>query len=196
MLPEQFVYLGVICSLVACTFYLAGTIKGTVKPNRVTFFLWALAPLIAFFAQLDEGVGPQALLSFALGFGSLLILGASYLHKNKHAAWKLTRLDYICGAISLIGLCLWQITQIGTIAIMFSIVADIFAAIPTIIKSYKAPNTESPAAYLLTGTGGLITFLTITHWNFANYAFPLYTIVINYFIYGILYFRFKKRLSQ
>lgn len=194
MLPEIFVLLGAAFILIAAGIYLVGTIKGKVKPNRISYAIWGLAPLIAFAAQVSEGVGLQSILTFAIGIGPVLIVAASFLHRSD--AWRLTMLDYVCGALSLVGLILWYITQDGLLAILFSLIADIFASIPTIVKSYKAPSTESPIAYFLTGIGAFIIVLTITTWNFATYAFPLYVVLLNVIIYSILKFKSSKRFAR
>ncbi len=191
MLPESFAILGIALIWIATIIYLVGTIKGTVKPNRVSFFIWAIAPLIAFAAQISEGVGIQAFLSFSIGAGPLLVLAASFLHKGN--AWKLTFFDYSCGIIAIVGLILWQITQDGVLAILLSLIADVFASIPTVVKAYKAPQTESPAAYFITGIGAIITFLTISNWNFATYAFPLYIVLLNVLVFSILRLRSRAK---
>src|SRR3990167_6200007 len=109
MLHPNFVILGFIIGLVGSLSYLIDTIKGKIKPNRVTFFLWALAPLIAFAAEVKQGVGIQSLLTFSAGFIPLLIFIASFL--SKKAAWKLHKFDFLFGGLSLLGLVLWYITK-------------------------------------------------------------------------------------
>ncbi len=73
MINENFVILGVVIGFIGSLSYLLSTIKGKTKPNRVTWFLWAIAPLIAFAAEIKEGVGIQSLMTFSVGFGPLLI---------------------------------------------------------------------------------------------------------------------------
>ncbi len=194
MLPELFAYIGVSIISLSYVVYLVDTIKGKAKPNRVTFSLWAAAPLIAFSAQIDQGVGIHAFMAFSASLGPLVILLASFLHKNK--AWELGLLDYFCGLLAIIGLIFWQITQIGNIAIVFSIVADVFAALPTLVKAYRAPQTESKKSYFLATIGGILTFLTINTWDFATYGFPLYLILINTIIFGLLTIRGSLRFNK
>lgn len=98
MLNENFVILGVTIGAITSIKYIIDTVKGKVQPNRVTFLLWALAPMIALAAQIQQGVGIQALLTFALGFSPLLIFLASFV--NKKAEWKLGPFDFICGSLS------------------------------------------------------------------------------------------------
>jgi len=80
------------------------------------------------------------------------------------------------------------------LAIIFSIVADAFAALPTLYKSYRYPQTENTSAYLTASISGIITVLTIREWNFATSAFPLYIILINFLIVSAIKFQFKKTL--
>ncbi|MEK9178462.1 MAG: hypothetical protein AAB801_01630, partial [Patescibacteria group bacterium] len=65
MLNENFVYVGLFIASLGNIVYLIQTLRGKVQPNRVTWFLWALAPLIAFAAQIKQGVGVQSLLTFS-----------------------------------------------------------------------------------------------------------------------------------
>ncbi len=177
MISENFVILGALISFIGSMSYVRDVLKGKAKPNRATWFLWALAPMIAFSAELDSGVGLRSLMTFMVGFNPALIFIASFI--NKQAYWKLTRLDYICAVLSLIGLGLWLASGEGNVAIIFAIVADGLAAVPTLVKSFKYPETENYHAFL----GGLISsvlaLLTIDIWSLAHWGFPLYILVIN-----------------
>src|ERR1700693_1097434 len=101
MINQNFVYLGVAITALGGLSYLINTLRGTVQPNRVTWFLWSLAPLIAFAAEVRQSVGLQAWFTFILGFEPLLVVIASFI--NKKAYWKMTRTDKMFGALSLIG---------------------------------------------------------------------------------------------
>src|SRR5258706_8682050 len=159
MIDERFIFLGLSLSIIGSSNYLFNTLKGKTKPNKVTWLLWTTVPFIALFAQIQQGVGLSALLTFIVGFNPLLIFIASFV--NKKAKWNITKLDIICGILSVGGIVLWLTTQTGNIAIFFSILADGLASIPTITKSYRAPETESPLIFLLGGMNGFITLLTL-----------------------------------
>jgi hypothetical protein len=191
MINQNFIYLGFILNLIGGGSYFIDTIRGKIQPNRVTWFLWALAPLIAFIAQVKQGVGLPALLTFGVGFTPLLIFIASFF--NKKSVWVLQKRDYICGAFSLLGLVLWYVTKIGNIAIICSILSDALAAVPTIIKSYTHPESENYIEFFLSGIFSVITVLAIQTWNFATYGFPLYLVFINAICFVLIKFRLGKR---
>jgi hypothetical protein len=187
MLDERFVWVGFILTFCGGLSYLIDTIKGKTKPNRVSWFFWALAPLIAFAAEIHKGVGVQAWMTFSVGFNPLLIFLASFI--NKKSYWELHKTDYFYGILALIGIIIWQITGEGNIAILFSILADGFAAIPTIIKSYHQPETESSKIYLFSMINAGITLLTISIWDFAHWGFPVYIFGICALMYVLIKFK-------
>ncbi len=194
MLPSYFVIIGTVIGSTGALWYLVDTLKGNIKPNRVSFLLWSTAPLIAFTAEIQKGVGIQSLMTFSVGFLPLLIFLASFV--NKKAEWKLTRFDLLCGAFSLLALILWLITKEGNVAILLSIAADGLAAVPTIVKSYNHPETEIGWLWLAAATNGLLTVLTVVDWTLAHYGFPLYILLVDLIIYVLVQFRIGKKFSR
>ena len=175
MLPSWVMYIGILIN-VAFTFdYLILTLKGKVKPNRVTWLTWSIAPFIGFISQLSQKVGAEALLTLSFSLIPFSIFVASFF--NPHAYWKLSKFDVICGVLALIGLILWQLTSIPNIALIFSIIADFLGGLPTFRKIIIAPQTENPAPYLAASASGLLTLLTLKQWTFRNYAFSLYIFI-------------------
>lgn len=176
MLNENFVFVAVAINLVGSSSYLVATLRGQARPNRVTWFLWALAPLIAFGAERGEGVGHASLMTFMVGAGPLLVFLASLV--SRHGSWQISRLDVACGVLSLVAVALWLATRDGTVAIALTIAADGLAALPTVVKAWRHPRTESPWVFWLGATSAAITLLTVDHWDFAHYGFPVYILAI------------------
>jgi uncharacterized membrane protein len=185
------VIVGAAINLLGGLYYVKDTLSGKAKPNRVSWLMWSIAPLIATAASLVAGVTWAVLPTFMAGFIPLLVLITSFASKD--AYWKLERFDYFCGLFSLLALILWAVTKNPSIAIIFAIVADALAAMPTVVKGWKHPETESKSAYI----GGLISALTafvvITTWTFPEYAFPTYLVFIDIILLVPLY---RKRASK
>ncbi|KKR26071.1 MAG: hypothetical protein UT55_C0018G0001, partial [Candidatus Peregrinibacteria bacterium GW2011_GWE2_39_6] len=93
--------------------------------------------------------------------------------------WKLEIFDYICGAFSMLALVLWGITKDPLIAIIFALTSDGFAAIPTIIKSWKHPETESLGAYTAGLLNSLTSFFALKTFSISELAFPIYLVLLN-----------------
>ena len=193
MLNSNFVIVGTLIGAVGALAYLIDTVKGKVKPNRVSFLLWSIAPFIAFAAQIKQGVGIESLMTFSTGFLPILTFGASFV--NKKAEWKITKFDLVCGALSILGLILWLITKVGNIAITFSILADGLAAVPTIVKAYKYPDTELAWPWIATVFGVVLTLLTLSEWTFANSGFIVYILLVNTLIFSLIQFRIAEKMG-
>ena len=180
LISQRFAILGAALPLAGFVSYIWAMTRGRAEPNRVSWALWASAPLIAFAAEITQGTNMQiALVTFTLGLGPLLVLLVSFA--NRGCYWKLARLDVVCGGLSGAAIAAWVLTGRGDAAIALSIAADAFAALPTVLKSYVRPESESPWTYLASGAGAVITLLTVRHWasaTFASYAFPSYVAAI------------------
>ena len=177
MIPEYFAVVGAIVGSLGGFYYLYETIIGNAKPNRVTWLLWGLFPMIIFVAQRAQGVEGLSWATFAAGFTPLLIVLASFL--NKKAYWKTERRDYFLMAAAIAGIILWALTDDPNLAILFSLVADFLAGLPTLIKAYRYPRTESWIAYAISTLGFGVGMLAIPSFTFEHSAFIVYVFVLN-----------------
>ena len=187
MIDERFVLLGALLVSLGGISYLVDTLQGRNQPNKVTWLLWGVAPLVAFAAQLSKGVGIEAVATFAVGFVPVAIFAASFV--NAQAQWRIGRFDVVCGVLSVAGLMLWLVTSEGNIAIVFAIVADALAGIPTVIKAWKAPESESPTLFWLGIVNAAIGLLVISNWNFEHYGFIGYILFANLLLATLITFR-------
>lgn len=190
MIIENFIWLALLIALIGGYKYIRDTLKGDTKPNRVTFFLWGAAPLISFIAQKSGGGGKQITYTLIISIMAFAIFLASFVNPN--AYWKVSKFDIACGLVSLFALILLIVTGDAILALIFSILGDFFAALPTLIKSYKFPATETVLAYALDIISSIIILLTITDWHFTNYCFALYILFMNSVFTGLLLFSPKK----
>ena len=176
MINVNWIYLGTAIGALGTAVYLRDTLRGTTKPNRVTWLLWAVAPLLAAAVELDEGVGLRALPTFMVGFMPLLVFAASF--HNRAAVWRVRRIDYGCGVMSVVGTVVWLVTRNGVLAICAAIAADFLAGVPTVMKSWTHPETETVYSYLGAVISMAILLLTITDWTFEEAAFPIFIVCV------------------
>jgi hypothetical protein len=174
VISVNWIYLGAAIGALGTAVYLRDTLRGTTKPNRVTWLLWAVAPLLAAAVELDEGVGLRALPTFMVGFMPLLVFAASF--HNPESVWKVRRIDYACGLMSVVGTIVWLATRNGVLAISAAIAADFLAGVPTVMKSWSHPETETVYSYIGVVISMAIVLLTIDHWTFDVAAFPIFLV--------------------
>ena len=184
---EYLVIIAAAASMLAALVYVRSMFTGRTKPNRVTWLMWAVAPLIATAAEVSKGVGWAVLPVFMAGFSPLMIFTASFFAKK--AYWKSSTFDYVCGALSGLALFMWWLTKDPNVAIVFAVSSDALASIPTITKAWSNPETESIWPYVVGVFGAASSLVVATFWTFSVYAFPSYLIIINILLLLAIYKR-------
>ena len=177
MLDVHVVFIGAAIGLVGTSMYAYDTLRGLTQPNRVTWLLWTIAPGLAFIDELKQGVGLRSLMTFVIGFGPLLVLLASFA--NRRSVWKIGPFDVACGVASGLGLVLWLVTSNDTVALFSFMAADFLAGLPTVVKSWRDPSSESTSAYLTGAINAALTLTTVTVWTTAVVAFPIQIVLFN-----------------
>ena len=185
------IFLGAAANIFGAGVYLRDTIRGTTKPNRVTWFLWTAGPLTAAAAAFAAGGGWSVLPILVNGICSLTIFIASIACKQ--AFWRLGLLDYLCGVFSVAALVLWLITKEPAVAVFFAVLTDLFAAFPTLTKAWKHPQTETSIDYAMGAFSAVTTFFAITTLNFSTIAFPLYIVLMDL---TLMFFIERKRFRR
>jgi hypothetical protein len=176
VINENWIYVGTAIGAAGTAVYLRDTLRGTTQPNRVTWLLWAVAPLLASAVEFSDGVGLRALPTFMIGFMPLLVFIGSF--HNSASLWRIRRIDYACGVISVVGTLVWLVTRNGTVAICAAIAADFMAGIPTLMKSWTHPKSETVYSYLGAVVSMAILLLTVTDWTFEVAAFPIFVVCV------------------
>jgi hypothetical protein len=194
VINENWIYLGTAIGAAGAAVYLRDTLRGTTQPNRVTWLLWAVAPLLAAAVALSGGAGLRALPTFMVGFMPLLIFIASF--HNSASVWKVRRMDYACGAVSVIGTVVWLVTRNGVLAISAAIAADFLAGVPTLMKSWTHPQSETVHSYIGALISMIVLLLTVDHWTFDVVAFPLFVACSATVQSAIVGFGFVPRLRR
>src|SRR4030067_2242535 len=144
---EYSVFIAAFATLLGASVYIRSMFKGQTKPNRVTWFMWSIAPFIASSAAVSNGVGLAVIPVFMSGFSPFLVFTASFF--SKKAYWKTSSFDYLCGALSGLAIVLWYLTNVPNLAIIFAIISDALAAVPTLTKAWRNPETESSWPFIV-----------------------------------------------
>lgn len=165
--------------------YIRDMAYGTTKPNRVSFFLWALAPIIGALISFSQGARWSVIPVLLAGLGPVLILAASFIVKQGY--WKLSALDYVCGALALTTFFIWLVAKDPGLALGFAIATDLLAYIPTMVKVYTHPETETSWAYILPTFGNMVGLLILKEWHFTHYGFSMYLIGANTLCVCLIY---------
>ncbi len=136
----------------------------------------------------------ESLFTLMTGISPLIIFISTFFAKQPK--WKITKFDLTCGALSVLGLILWLILQEGNVAIVFAILADGLAFLPTLIKAFRYPESESPWAFMMGIVATTIALAVVTTYDFKHLAFPLYILTADVLATLFIYFKLGKRIMK
>ena len=170
--PHSLVIISALLILWGGYAYFRDTLVGRTKPNRVSWFLWALAPLVSFGAAFSVDADIWASVRVLVGgVASGVIFLDSFF--NRESYWKLTWFDWFCGGLSLTALLFWQLASSPLIAVLLATAANTFASIPTFIKAWNFPETETRLIFVNRFLSTVLIIPAIPVWNIANSAFQI-----------------------
>jgi len=153
--------------------YMLATFRGTIRPRVASWATWSLVTGIATVAAFSDGAYASGALTAVATACELAILGFA-LHKGQ---WTYTWIDGSSQGISLAGMVGWLSTSNAIWAIVFSIIADFFGAVPTFHNGWTAPQDENWAPYVVSGAGAAVSFLAVKDVTVVSAAFPAYVAV-------------------
>lgn len=148
--------------------------------------MWASAPLIGAGAALSGGADTWAtsrilmsgLVPSAVFITALLI---------RTAYWKLNTFDILCGVFSLCALIAWLFAGSPVVAVLLSVMGDVAATIPTLVKGWKYPETETGKTYVFGLIASLLALPAIPVWDVVNASFQLYLVAANVLLALVVY---------
>lgn len=193
MLGLSIVHWLVVCSLlisIGGTYaYIRDTLAGRTKPNRISWAMWSLSPLISTAAALSAGANPWATARVAIaGLLPLTIFLTSFV--NQRSYWKMGIFDFTCGVFALLALILWFTTSAPQLAILFAISGDIFASFPTLAKTWRYPETETGAMFAASFLSVALVLPSIPAWTIENAAFQIHLLLMSALL---LFATYRKR---
>lgn len=130
---------------------------------------------VALWQQHTLGSGWALAVTLGEVVGSLAILGLSL----KRGVGGLTRLDKACYLILAVDMALWLTTANTLLALHLTVLADLIAFTPTLVKTWRFPNSETPLFYVLGTVASLLSVVAVGGYSYGVLLFPLYLALIN-----------------
>ncbi len=175
-----------IIVVVAVIPYLRDIVRGEARPNVVSWSLWTVVVTITALAQVSAG----ASWSFLILLGSLLaclaVLSLCFLGYGYR---KFETADAICFLLACLALLFWWMTANPVVAIFFAIAADAIAYVPTYVKVYREPESESYFYWSALVAADVLGFISVFGGTPANTLFPLSYGLLNSAVLIVAFFR-------
>lgn len=165
----------VILSIIGHVPYLLDILKGKTKPHAYTWFVWTLLTGIACIAQFVGGAGPGAWTTAVTTLLSLSI----FLLSLKHGSKDITVSDKWCLAGALAAIVVWVFTDSPVLSIILVTVIDALAFMPTVRKTFKAPEQETLFTYALNVLRHGLTVGAIQTYSIVTVLYPVALLLMN-----------------
>jgi hypothetical protein len=150
--------------------FIRGTMHGWVVPNRATWTVWFVQDVLIASSAIMAGVGPAAVMPVIWGLGAAMVLILS-LTKGTRGAF--TGLEKACLGLSGLGILLWAATGSPRLALVASVSAACIGGVPTVVKAWVKPWTETMSGWLLFILGTVFSSLAIQEWTFDSGFLPV-----------------------
>lgn len=157
--------------------YLIDIHNKKVHPHILSWVGWSFITALGGSAMLASGSHWVVALLFANTFLCFSIAGYSIIRKV--GVWSTSIYDFLFFGLGILGLVLWRVTGSPIIALVLAIIADFSFGLPTIIKTYKNPESETYFAWLASTASGLLSLFAIENFNFSEVAYPAYLFIFD-----------------
>ena len=170
--------------------YIRDTLKGTTRPNIISWFIWFILALIAALGQLAAGASWSVILPAVITFNTGIIL---LLSIGGYGYKKFNLIDGVCLVGALAAIVIWKITSQPVAAVWLVVIADLISTIPTLIKTHKEPSSETAISWLLMAAAAGLAIISTTKIDTANLLYPTYTVLITTLIGSLAFFGQRKK---
>ena len=149
--------------------YIISILRGRTRPNKATWLIWTLVGALLAFSYSAEGDINSIWLPMGYFLGPFIttILSIRY----GYSEW--SKLDKICIVVAILSIIPWLLSDNATFTLLINVLIDSTGAIPTVVKSYREPETEDATAWAIFFIANTIELFAISTWNLAS-IYPIY----------------------
>ena len=167
--------------------YTRDILRAKARPHPITWGIWTILVSISAVNQVKNGGGYT---SFFI-ISSAVLVAMVFLLSLRYGAKGITLLDKVCLTLALLLLAYWLTLHETRISTAIAITIDAIGAIPTVIKTYRFPATETYPEWILAGIGGFLTIFAVPRLDWALLIYPVYVFLMNATVVGVKYSRTK-----
>ena len=148
-----------VLALVGYIPYIYSIFKGITKPNRATWIIWTIVGGLLAFSYAAEGDSNAIWLPIGYFVGPLIVAILSIWYG--YTEW--TRVDKVCLLIAIISIVPWVLSKDATITLVINVLIDASGAIPTLVKTYKEPETEDLTAWAIFAIANTLQLFALSY---------------------------------
>lgn len=181
-MKETLAIIAAVIAIIGNVPYLIDVIKRRVQPHPYTWLVWTIVSGVTFFGALAKGAGVGAIPTAAAEIFTVII----FLFSLQYGFKRIVRSDTYFLIIALLGLIPWALTKDPTISVIIVVSIDLVAFIPTLRKTHKHPETETPILYSMNVLRHILTLFSLQAYNIATMLHSIAMIVTNSAMTGLI----------
>jgi len=196
MMLESY-YFGLLAQFILAVSIVPYTIsifRGTVKPNRISWFIWSVIGFSFWLITPDSADQVTKMLTIIFWVNPTLIFILT-LFKGEYL--KPDRLEKFSLLIGLCAIVVWLIFRdsSGVLPTLIAIAADFCALLPTLRFVITAPQEETPLAWICFFLGSFIAIFGIEHYTLESLLLPVYMTIAGFLVvFPLIRYRIKMRI--
>lgn len=176
-MKSMLLIIGVLISATGMYPYIKAMIRGSVRPELVTWSIWTLlSGVLTLSAFLHGNVASGALSAEAfVSCAIVVILGA------RQGTFHIGKLDMFCLTGAAIGITSLVLFRSPALSLLLSVAVDAVAFIPTFIHGWRSPDEESIVCYFCAVVGASLSLVValMNHGGIVGAIYPVYAVLFN-----------------
>jgi hypothetical protein len=158
--------------------YLWDIYRGSTRPQRVSWLVFAALSIVAAVGQFAEGAQAGAWLASGSALGFTLVFIAS-IHRGVGGT---SAGDLFALTAALVGVVVSIIVERPIVAVLAVIVAEIAAISLTARKATLDPGSETPATWLIDAGAGAVAVLAVSEMSLTELLYPVHHFAMNLWV--------------
>lgn len=164
-------------SLAANVPYVIETIKGKVKPERISWLLWTMLGFTYYISAIREDGAAFFTFGELIGPGIILALAVKFGVGGK------SRFDQYSLLVALLAFVLLFVFDGVLISLVMALIVDGIGALLTIRKLKLDPASESRSFWGMAAIGSVLALLALDTFNTETLLFPVYVLLLSTYIF-------------
>jgi hypothetical protein len=186
-MQTTFLIISIIITLSSVIPYIRDILKGTTRPNLVSWITWTLLTGIAAAAQISAQEYVAAFFTGAAATATAMVV----IFGLRHGFVRYGRFDIICQLSAVIGIILWQLFDSPAIGVLAAVTIDLIGALPTLRHSWNKPHEETWQTFGISSLAAIFAVGALASYTWVTLPYALYLIVINFILAIIILQRQK-----
>ena len=181
-----FGWLSLALTVISYVPYIVSVARGNTRPHVFGWAIWALVSLIAAAGQYAGLAGPGYWATLLSGIFCIVIAVMAALQKGDKS---ITRHDKALLILALMAMPLWYVTNDPLSAVVLVTLIDASGYVPTMRKSWRAPQHEMPLHYIISNVKHVLAIAATITYSMTTLLYPVSLFILNAVLIALIYYR-------